>query len=611
MHESGNILTYLMIYLTAMVLVVPLAKRLGLGVVLGYLLAGLALGPYGFKLAENTDSIRTLAELGVVLMLFTIGLELDAKKLWEMRHRVFLFGTLQMAVCSAAFYLATQFIGMNRFAALIIGLTLALSSTAVAVQLMKDRNLMGTEAGKSVFGILLFQDMAAIPLLIVISLFAPVEGGNSFNALKAIGAVLGVIFAGRYLIRYMLRWIAENGSRELFVGSALLLVIAVMELMISVGVSAGLGAFLAGILLASSEYRHELEADLNPFRGLFLGLFFITIGSSIDIPLLLANWQNILGLLLAFMAAKLVLLYIIAALVRIERRERMIFALLLGQGGEFAFVVGALAVQGKLFSVEQGAWLNIVVALSLAVSPVLIKLFEVLQARFICRQQKTPEMDRDIDHNPVIIAGFGRFGQIVGRLLLTAGVRPTVLDHDSSMIEVMRKLGYKVFFGDAGRADLLEVAGAESAKILVVAVDDKAICLEIVRMAQRHFPHLQIVARAFDVPHYYELHKLGVAVIERELFEGSLRLGRRCLELTGMDPYEAREIADKFREKNYELMKILETSRDEKDFLYIARSNREELERQLEAELQLPKVGTEWIEALRRAGDERFQEKAS
>ncbi len=330
MHGEINILFYLMIYLTAMVLVVPIAKRLGLGVVLGYLLAGLALGPNGFRLAENTESISTLAELGVVLMLFTIGLELDGKKLWDMRHRVFIFGALQMAVCGTAFFGATYLLGMNPTAALIIGLALALSSTAVAVQMMNDRNLMNTDAGKSVFGVLLFQDMAAIPLIIVIGLLAPVAGATQFNALNAIGAVVAVIFVGRYLIRYMLRWVAQNGSRELFVGTALLLVIAVMELMTSVGVSAGLGAFLAGILLASSEYRHELEADLNPFRGLFLGLFFITIGSNMDIPLLLSAWPRILGLLLAYMTLKLILLYLVAGIVRIQTRERLTFALMLG-----------------------------------------------------------------------------------------------------------------------------------------------------------------------------------------------------------------------------------------------------------------------------------------
>ena len=437
MHGEINILFYLMIYLTAMVLVVPIAKRLGLGVVLGYLLAGLALGPNGFRLAENTESISTLAELGVVLMLFTIGLELDGKKLWDMRHRVFIFGALQMAVCGTAFFGATYLLGMNPTAALIIGLALTLSSTAVAVQMMNDRNLMNTDAGTSVFGVLLFQDMAAIPLIIVIGLLAPVAGATQFNALNAIGAVVAVIFVGRYLIRYMLRWVAQNGSRELFVGTALLLVIAVMELMTSVGVSAGLGAFLAGILLASSEYRHELEADLNPFRGLFLGLFFITIGSNMDIPLLLSAWPRILGLLLAYMTLKFILLYLVAGIVRIQTRERLTFALMLGQGGEFAFVVGALAVQGKLFSVQQGAWLNLIVALSLAASPLLIKLFDIINARYFTGKEDNAAMDTDIKQREVIVAGFGRFGQIISRLLSSAGIRPTVLDHDSSTIDTM------------------------------------------------------------------------------------------------------------------------------------------------------------------------------
>lgn len=606
MHGEINILFYLMIYLTAMVLVVPIAKRLGLGVVLGYLLAGLALGPNGFRLAENTESISTLAELGVVLMLFTIGLELDGKKLWDMRHRVFIFGALQMAVCGTAFFGATYLLGMNPTAALIIGLALALSSTAVAVQMMNDRNLMNTDAGKSVFGVLLFQDMAAIPLIIVIGLLAPVAGATQFNALNAIGAVVAVIFVGRYLIRYMLRWVAQNGSRELFVGTALLLVIAVMELMTSVGVSAGLGAFLAGILLASSEYRHELEADLNPFRGLFLGLFFITIGSNMDIPLLLSAWPRILGLLLAYMTLKFILLYLVAGIVRIQTRERLTFALMLGQGGEFAFVVGALAVQGKLFSVQQGAWLNLIVALSLAASPLLIKLFDIINARYFTGKEDNAAMDTDTKQREVIVAGFGRFGQIISRLLSSAGIRPTVLDHDSSTIDTMRKFGYKVYFGDAARLDLLEVAGAATAKLLVVAVEDREVCLKIIHLAQRHFPHLEIAARAYDVSHYYDLRKLGVTVIERELFEGSLRLGRECLRIMGMDAYEARELTNRFRDTNYEFMHKNESIRGDKNFASIIRQGREELERQLKEELNLPKVGFEWQEKLKRAADEKL-----
>ncbi|GHA76043.1 glutathione-regulated potassium-efflux system protein KefC [Formosimonas limnophila] len=608
MHEQTNVLFYFLIYLAAMVVVVPIAKRLGLGVVLGYLIAGLALGPNGFGLAENTSSISTLAELGVVLMLFTIGLELDAKKLWDMRHRVFTFGALQMAVCGGVFYAVTQFFGLSQLPALVLGLALALSSTAVAVQIMNDKNLMGTEAGRSVFGVLLFQDMAAIPLIIVIGILAPSEGAAHFNALNAIGAVIAVIVAGRYLIRYLLRWIAQNGSRELFVGAALLLVIAVMELMIKVGVSAGLGAFLAGVLLASSEYRHELEADLNPFRGLFLGLFFITIGSSMDIPLLFAQWPKILGLLIAYMVLKFILLYIVAAIVRINVRERLTFALLLGQGGEFAFVVGSLAVSGQLFTSEQGAWLNLIVALSLAASPLLIKAYDFVQARFLTGKEDTAEMDTDMHHSPVIIAGFGRFGQIIGRLLLSAGIKPTVLDHDSSLIDSMRQFGFKVYFGDAARLDLLEVAGAQHAKILVVAVDDKDTNLKIVEMAQRHFPHLQIIARAYDVRHYYDLRKLGVTVAERELFEGSLRLGRQCLQMMGVDSYEAREFADSFRDKNYELLHMNENlDRDNtKEFAATVRKNREELERQLTVEIKAPKVGYEWQEALKRAADERL-----
>ena len=325
-----------------------------------------------------------------------------------------------------------------------------------------------------------------------------------------------------------------------------------------------------------------------------------------NIPLLFSAWPQILGLLLAYMAHKLILLYGVAGIVRINVRERLTFALMLGQGGEFAFVVGALAVQGKLFSSEQGAWLNLIVALSLAASPLLIKLFDLINARYFTGKEDNVEMDTDITQGQVIIAGFGRFGQIVARLLFSAGIRPTVLDHDSSTIDTMRKFGYKVYFGDAARLDLLEVAGAATAKLLVVAVEDKEACIKIIHLAQRHFPDLAIAARAYDVAHYFDLRKLGVTVIEREMFEGSLRLGRECLQIMGMDAYEARELTDAFRDKNHELMRRNEKVREDKNFASIVRQGREELERQLREELDFPKSGFEWQEKLKRAADEKL-----
>ena len=601
MHAETNVLVDILIYLAAMVVVVPLAKRFGLGVVLGYLLAGIAIGPYGLQLTGENESIALLAELGVVLMLFTIGLELDIKKLWSMRHQVLGLGLMQLLVTGACLGLGMLGFGLALVPALLIGLTLALSSTAVSVQLMNDRNLMGTPTGKATFGILLFQDMAAIPLLITTSVLFPSEGAPRFQPLLALAAVVGLVLAGRYLIGHALRWIAANGSRELFVGTALLLVVAVMELMGMVGVSAGLGAFIAGVMLASSEYRHELEADLEPFKGLFLGLFFITIGSGINLGLLGQHAGSIATLLVAFMAVKFLALYLQGWLLRMPRRERIAFGTLLGQGGEFGFVIVGLALAGAMLSTEQAGWINLVIALSIAASPLLMKLQDVYVARFLSTPEgETEEVASEMEHNPVIIAGFGRYGQIVGRLLLSNGVRTTVLDHNSQHIANMRQFGFKVYYGDATRLDLLEVAGAQQARVLVVAVDDKATATAIVAAARKHFTHLHIVARAIDVPHAYELIRTGANAIHRELFESSLQAGRNVLEQLGCGAYEAREMADRFRATNQAqlqaMAKIVDSVEDQ-EFISILRRNREELERQLQQEALQPKVIHAWQQA--------------
>ena len=597
MEADASILLYIVIYLAAMVLVVPLAKRFGLGAVLGYLLAGVLIGPFGLQLADGSQGVALLAELGVVLMLFTIGLELDLKKLWSMRTQVLGLGVLQMLVTGGVLGLAVLAWGRPLLPALLIGLTLALSSTAVAVQLMNDRRIMGTEVGKSAFGILLFQDMAAIPLLIATSVLFPSSGAPAFKLLPALAAVLGLVLAGRYVIGHGLRWIAANGSRELFVAAALLLVILVMELMISVGVSAGLGAFIAGVMLASSEYRHELEADLEPFKGLFLGLFFITIGAGINLALLGQLPLTILALLLAFLAVKFLALYLQAWLAGMSLRERLSFATLLGQGGEFGFVVIGAALAGAMLSAEHAGLLNLVIALSMAASPLLMKLNDLVAARYLSQPDAAPKSSGPIDHSPVIIAGFGRYGQIVARLLMSNGMTATVLDHGAQHIANMQQFGFKIHYGDAARLDLLEAAGAHHASVLVVAVDDRETALQIVGTAKKHFPHLRLVARALDVPHAYELMRMGADVIERELFESSLLAGRRVLEFLGFDAHEARELADRFRATNKAQLQAnaqLFTTLDRKEFISLLRRNREELERQLRQEAQQPRVVPDW-----------------
>ncbi len=582
-----NVLTFVLIYLAAMVLVVPLAKRLGLGLVLGYLLAGLALGPYGLNFAGNNSSVGLLAELGVVLMLFTIGLELDAKRLWAMRHSVFTFGALQVLVCGAGMAIASYGLGLGATASIIVGITLALSSTAVAVQLMNDRNLLSAPVGQSVFGVLLFQDMVAIPLLIAVGVLAPSPNATPFNGLKALAAVLVLLLIGKFVLGKLLRWVAQQGSRELFVAAALLVVIAVMEGMTYVGISSGLGAFIAGMMLASSEFKHELEADLDPFKGLFLGLFFMTIGSSLDVALLFNNAVQILALLLAFLFFKMILLGLLAYSQGVAKRERLSYATLLGQGSEFAFVVSGLALAGGLLSAQQGASFNLLIGLSIAVSPLLMKLTDYLQFKWYSQKKSDPIMDTQMDHNPVVIAGFGRFGQIVGRTLRLKGIGTTVLDHDSAHIENMRQFGFKVYFGDASRLDLLEVAGVHQAKILVVAVDDPETSLKIVDLAQKHFPNVTLVVRARNVAHYFKLREKGIIHIERELFEGSLNTAKTVVGQLGFSAQEASALLDQFRTINFSLMQKFEKVRaevDDKNFASEVRKVRAELERQLDSE---------------------------
>ncbi len=607
MHSEGNVLVTMVVFLAAMVVAVPVFRRVGLGSVLGYLVAGVVIGPHALGAVAISGSVHHFAELGVVLMLFTIGLELDLKKLWGMRRAVFGLGSLQLALCGAVLAGAMAMLGFAPAGAIVLGLTLALSSTAVAVQLMADRNLMGSASGQATFGVLLFQDIAAIPLLIVVSLVYPSEGVVGFAALPALGAVVGIVVAARTVLDPALRWIATNGSRELFVGFALLLVVAVMQLMTSVGVSAGLGAFLAGVLLASSEYRHELEADLEPFKGLFLGLFFMTIGAGIDLPLLAREWPRVLALLAGFLAVKAATLMVIGRLAGQGLRERLTFTVLLGQGGEFGFVVVSLAVAGQMMSGEAAAWINIVIALSIAASPLLMKLLDAALVRyFTTSSSRAP--DQAMDHSQVIIAGFGRYGQIVGRLLVSQGIATTVLDHDSDTIDSMRRFGFKVYYGDASRADLLEVAGAHHARVLVVAVDEADEVTAICKVAQRHFPNLTIVARARDVRHVYELRRLGVAHIQRELFESSLVTGRAVLERLGVGRYEAREMADRFRVTNLELLAKLADRREQVDakvFATEVRQSREELERQLTAIAAQPKAGQDWHDERERLHQER------
>jgi glutathione-regulated potassium-efflux system ancillary protein KefC len=572
-----------LIYLAAAVVMVPIAKRLGLGSVLGYLLAGIVIGPWGFKLVSDVEAIMHFSEFGVVLMLFVIGLELDPKRLWSMRREVFGGGALQIAVCGVALAAGAMLFGLGWKAALIAGLALALSSTAIAVSTMTERNFLPTPTGRAGFAVLLFQDIAAIPLLAVVPLLAAnaTASSNPFwlDALKAFGAIAGVIIIGRYLTRPALRIIAAADLREVFTAFALLLVIGISQLMTLAGLSMALGAFLAGVLLASSEYRHALESDIEPFKGLLLGLFFISVGMSIDFGLLKSQPLLVAALVCGFLLAKLLTLWLVARIIGVTSKQRWLFAVLLSQGGEFAFVVFAAAKTAGVLSNEWTALLIMAVALSMATTPLLL----LLHDKVIAHQAEEKRDDDAIDEtSTVIIAGFGRFGQIIGRLLLANGIKPVVLDHDPDQIEMLAKFGYKIFYGDATRLDLLEAAGAKDAKLLINAIDDMEDNIALTQRVREHFPHLKIIARARNVSHYIELHKLGVEIIERETFEAALKAGRHALEAIGMDRFRAREITDVFRRHNIVSMhRLMPVFDDDERLSSGAKAGREELEQQL------------------------------
>ncbi|CAM3637280.1 glutathione-regulated potassium-efflux system protein KefC [Rouxiella silvae] len=558
-----------LIYLGSAALFVPIAVRLGLGSVLGYLIAGCIIGPWGLKLVSDAESILTFAEIGVVLMLFIIGLELDPKRLWTLRASVFGGGSIQMVGCGLVLSAFCAALGLDWKIALLIGLTLALSSTAIAMQAMSERSLTPTPIGRSAFAVLLFQDIAAIPLVAMIPLLASTGETTTMlsfglSAAKVVGALAIVILLGRYVARPLLHFVARSNMREVFSAVALFLVFGFGILLEMAGLSMAMGAFLAGVMLASSEYRHALESDIQPFKGLLLGLFFIGVGMSIDFGTLINHPMLIAGLLAGFMALKAALLWIVAPLLNVPKRQRGMFAILLGQGSEFAFVIFSAAQMAGVLPPEWAKALTLAVALSMAVTPVLLVIASRLERN--APKDSRPQDVIDDEHASVIIAGFGRFGQIAGRLLIANNVHTVVLDNDPDHIETLRKFGTKVFYGDATRADLLESAGAAQAKVLINAIDDVEANLELTRLAKENFPNLKIIARARDVDHWYQLRQLGVEAPERELFEGSLRAGRETLEMLGLDPYEAREKADLFKHYNLKMLEATLENYEDTEF---------------------------------------------
>lgn len=577
MHTDSLLLNALY-YLLAAVITVPLFKRLGLGSILGYLFAGIVLGPHALGIIEDPESVLHFAEYGVILLLFVIGLELAPEKLWSMRNHIVVLGGSQVLLTG----LVIGF-GMVMLVALplafVLGLTLALSSTALAIQLMSEERILASPLGRKGFSILLLQDLAVIPILIAVSVLAPGASGASTPAwYVTILALVGVIAFGRFGLSELLAAVARSNNREVMTAASLLIVIGVAVLMNAVGLSMGLGAFLAGIMLANSDYRHQLESDIEPFKGMLLGLFFIAIGMTLNLELLWASPLRFVVLALGLVFVKTVIITAILRWRHVSLKEGIQLGLMLSQGGEFAFVVLSQGQQAMLFDSALAEQLTLIVGLSMAFTSPLVTLY-----RRIGRSRSVEQPDQDgywDSHQPeVIIAGFGRFGQIIGRLLRARHIPFTAMDKDSAHVEFVKQFGNRLFYGDLTRIDLLRSAGIKHAKILVVAVNDVAQSLAIIDHAREQNSRIKIIARAVDRFHAYELYKRKVESVVRETFASSLEAATETLEQLGYTEGQALEVAKRFRLHDEELLeRSAQHMEDIEELRNIARQGRRELE---------------------------------
>lgn len=549
-----NFLFNAMIYLAAAVIFVPIAKKIGMGSVLGYLLAGIIIGPFilGF-IGEEGKDIMHFAEFGVVIMLFLIGLELEPQKLWAMRKQITGLGASQLFGTAVIIFILAMALGVPWQAALAISLSLSMSSTAIVMQSYKEKGQMDTRASQNSFAVLLFQDIALIPMLALFPLlaFMPVDheaiNGSIIDDLPAILQTLSLIAAislivlfGRFVLVPFLRMIARTRLRELFVASALLIIVSTAFLMESVGLSAALGTFLAGVILANSEFKHELESNLEPSKGLLLGLFFIAVGASIDFSIIVENPSLIILLTLGIVFIKMLVLFVLGKIFKMSTSQNISFAIGLSQVGEFAFVLVAFITQIKIISAEDSGLLMVVTALSMTVTPLFILANEKFILPKLVHVNKGEAKTEPIDEkNEVIIAGFSHFGNTIGRFLRANGINATYLDFDSDRVGLLRKMGFKVYYGDATRLDLLESAGAEGAKILIVAIGEPETSLKLVKTAKKHFPHLQLMVRAQNRVDAYELLDLGIKDVYRENLDTSIRLGVDTLIKLGGRAYSA------------------------------------------------------------------------
>ncbi|MEE4346021.1 MAG: monovalent cation:proton antiporter-2 (CPA2) family protein [Paracoccaceae bacterium] len=603
------------IYLAAAVIAVPIAARLGLGSVLGYLAAGIMIGPVLGLVGSETQDLQHFAEFGVVMMLFLIGLELEPRALWDMRHKLLGLGGAQVLLTMAAVMAAGMAFGLDWSTALAVGLVLALSSTAIVLQTLSEKGLMQTGGGRSAFSVLLTQDIAVIPMLALMPLLAfPIlaqvgpngevlrpsqieDHGHSMSlveglpgwgvTLVTLGAVALVILAGVYLIRPLFRFIHHAHLREMYTALALLIVLGIGFLMMLVGLSPALGTFLAGVVLANSEFRHELESDIEPFKGLLLGLFFITVGAGINFAMLFGDPLLLIGMTLGLMLLKGVILYGLSLVFKLKGRDQWLFTLSLAQAGEFGFVLLSFSVQQNVLPPALADQLLLVVALSMLITPLLFIVYDLLSRRMTETDEAVPD-DEVTEQGAVIIAGIGRFGQIVNRLVQSSGFKTVVLDHDMATIQLMRRFGFKGFFGDPTRPELLHAAGLHKARVLVVALDDPDATNRLVAYARQERPDLHIIARARDRAHVFQLVKIGANDVVREMFDSSLRAGRYVLENMGLSEYEASQAETVFYHHDRDALRELAELWDpdlpaEQNTAYITRAR--ELNKELEVML--------------------------
>ncbi|MBE8365272.1 monovalent cation:proton antiporter-2 (CPA2) family protein [Leptospira borgpetersenii] len=588
---QDNLLVTLIVFLSAAVISVPFFKKIGLGSVVGYLIGGIIIGPWGIGLITNVDSILHISEFGVILLLFLIGLELKPQRLWILKKPIFGLGGLQVILTFFFFFTILSFLDMEKSQVIVISISISLSSTAFALQLLGEKNELKTMHGRSVFAILLFQDLAVIPIMAILpflteSVADPGSQGSIKQIAVATGTILTVILAGRFLARPLFKLVASSGNHEIFTALSLLIVIGVSLLMDQVGLSMALGSFLGGVILADSEYRHELESNLEPFKGLFLGLFFLAVGMSINLSEVLKDPILVLFSALILILVKATVLFFIGKISNHSNETSLNLSMTIAQGGEFAFVILGVGVSLSILPKERADLVIAIVTLSMGLTPIL-GIFKDKIAELIFKKDQNFKEDTIEEQNRVIIAGFGRFGQIIARMLFVHRIGFTALEHNPDQVNVARKFGYKIYYGDASKLSLLRSAGAEQADLFILAIQDIDISIKVAELIKKHFPNLTIIARARNREHVFKLMELGIQIIRRDTFASALELAGETLRKLDFMDSEVEKKIKKFRAHDELTLKgQFQIRNDEKEFIKFSKNSMRQLEVAFEADRQ-------------------------